>query len=99
MKHLSIILLLLIALCMPAKANDKMAHLGISYATNTFFYGFYHKAFQLKTHEAIIMSTMTTLLLGATWEMTGTTRPDEKDLIYNAVGTGLSVGTILFFQF
>lgn len=84
--------------------TDKSAHLATSYMLNTAFYGFYHKAFRMPRPEALIFSAFTTLAIGFTKEAMdaierGDERFDGKDMFYNVLGTGLSVGTVLVFDF
>jgi hypothetical protein len=106
MKYLILLCLLSTINYKPCYAleSDKAAHLGISYALNTAFYGFNKKALKMDTKNALLFSAFTTLALGFTKEMMdaverGDERFDSHDFFYDVLGTGLSVGTCLVFEF
>lgn len=97
-----VIAALLFALPAMAIETDKAAHLGTSYALQTFTYGMAHKAFKMDKIDSIVFSTVTVFMVGFTKEMLdgGKTRKvDLGDIGANAAGQALSIGTILMFDF
>ena len=92
----------------PAKVRaletDKAAHLGVSYALNTAFYGFNKKALHMDRTNALVFAAFYTLALGFTKEMMdaverGDERFNGQDMLFNTIGTGLSIGTCIMFEF
>ena len=83
------------------------AHMGASYAINTFMYGFSRKALHFDRTDALIFSAFTTLFVGAMWKVME--QPDvgstlngaefKTSMLRNALGVGLSAGTVLMFDF
>jgi hypothetical protein len=79
--------------------TDKYAHLGVAYATNTFLYGWMHKRMGMPTMASCIFSAAIVSFAGIVKEGFVDAHPDMDDMIANEVGIGLSVGTILLFNF
>lgn len=96
-------LIIVIALCVgltgQAIERDKAAHFGVSYALQTWMYGFSRKAFRLNKTEALIFSVFTTLTVTTAVEYLPGQTFDTGDIKANALGIGASVGTILMFDF
>lgn len=98
-RSLATILTLSLLTCPRAWADsDKAAHLGVSYMINTASYGIYRRAFGLNQGDALWMSMATTMLIGLTKEALDA-KPDGHDVFANGIGTVLSVGTVLVFDF
>lgn len=100
---LALVLLTALALLLPSNAlasdgTDKAAHLGVSYAINTISYGLVKGAFRLDRTQALVVSAFTTLLVGAVKESMDRDF-DAGDMGHNILGTALSVGTVLVFEF
>lgn len=92
---------LLLSLFSPvAKAieTDKAAHFGISYAAQTFTYGFAKKALRLNKTEALIFSAFAVLVISTAKEYTDS-RVDGRDILANSLGTAAASATILMFDF
>lgn len=90
-----------------SKDNEKfvhaVAHISASYAINTFSYGFCHNVLRMPKLDSIVVSTVFTLLVGASYkiiEAEGTIPRDfKRSMTYNAIGTAAGVGTIVSFGF
>lgn len=93
-----------------AESDDQAhvaAHLGVSYALNTFTYGFATRALHFNRRDALIFSAVSTLMIGAMWEVVeagpgpnpGFGDNFKRSMLRNALGTGLSAGTVLMFDF
>jgi len=108
--------LLLIHFCHQAKAESGYTlvpnsalqsqhdwdHIGISYAIQTFNYGFAKKALRFDTVDSFIFSLFMTTAITTMYGVmeTGPGQPfPTHDLGTNALGAVLSVGTCLFFDF
>ena len=91
---------LLLALFNPmAKADtDSAAHFGVSYAAQTFMYGFARKGLRLTKTEALIFSAFTVLVLTTAKEYTDPF-VDGRDIKHNAIGIATASATILMFDF
>lgn len=78
------------------------AHVGASYAINTFSYGLWSRAFKCSRTDAVILAAVTTFMIGAIYKGVefGTT-PAEVSTAFerNLIGIGLSAGTIFLFSF
>jgi len=95
-------LLVIAALCagLTAQAEtDKAAHFGVSYALQTWGYGFSKKALRLSKTEAIIFSVFTSLIVTTAVEYMPGNRFDGRDILANTLGIGAATGTILMFDF
>lgn len=98
-------LILIIAICLGMEARavetDKAAHFGISYAFQTFTYGFSRKAFRLDKTDAMVFSIFTSIVLTTAAEYMGgpESRFDGNDIKANVLGIGAASGTILMFDF
>ena len=82
------------------------AHVGASYAINTFTYGLARKGFHFEKTDSLIFAAFTTLVVGAMWKVleSNSLQPingsDFKTSMFrNALGTGLSAGTMIMFDF
>lgn len=83
------------------------AHLGVSYAINTLVYGACTKAGGMSRTSGLIFAAMTTLAVGALYKMSesaSTNKPMDgaefrTSMFRNALGVGLSAGTVLMFEF
>lgn len=117
----NLILVLVAALIMsiwasPARAEQGLsdqdevhlaAHIGASYAINTFTYGIATRAFHFERNDALIFSAASTLIIGAMWkilESGASTNPNfgqdfKTSMVRNAAGVALSAGTVLMFKF
>ena len=99
------IALILAGLSTPAKADtDSATHFGVSYALQTTFYGFNRRALRLERVPALGFAAFTTLAIGFTKEYLdalerGDERIDGRDMLYNMLGMGASIGTCLIFEF
>lgn len=95
-------LLMIAALCagLTARAEtDKLAHFGVSYALQTWTYGFSKKALRLTKTEAMIFSVFTSLIVTTAAEYTYGNRFDGRDILANSLGIGAASATILMFDF
>lgn len=99
MGKLLIIALLLGALTSQAAETDKVAHFGVSYALQTWMYGFSKKAFRLKKTDAMIFATFTTLIVTTAAEYMPGQKFDSKDILANGIGAATANITILMFDF
>lgn len=102
MVRLIVIALLLNGLTAKAEVEtDKAAHFGVSYAAHTLVYGLSKKAFRMKRTDALIFSLFTTILVTTAAEYMGgpKSRVDGGDIKANILGSALSAGTILMFDF
>lgn len=100
MKYL---LIMLIGLNCVALDVDKSAHMGTSYILNTTFYGINKKVLKMDTANALLFSAFTTLAIGAIKESIDAIEKNKEydggDMMYNALGVGLSIGTVYIFEF
>jgi hypothetical protein len=82
----------------PARANDKAAHLGVSYALTTLGYGLFKTAGMPQTPAAIFSAVFVSFggILKEGWVDTNS---DEADMYYNTAGSVLAIGTIFVFDF
>lgn len=96
-------LVMLIALCVSLNSQaierDKAAHFGVSYALQTWGYGFSKKALRLSKTEAIIFSVFTSLIVTTAVEYMPGNQFDGRDILANTLGIGAATGTILMFDF
>lgn len=96
MRYLAI-LAFFVSLNAQAIDTDKAAHLGLSYMATTLTYG----AFKAMGVENKVVSTVFAgSLVGmvTTMKEVADKKRDDGDLAHNALGIGLSVGTILVFD-
>lgn len=93
-----IILALLLTQTSQAIETDKAAHFGISYAANTFAYGWYKNAFRMDKKTSKIFAAFTTIMFTTAAEYMDS-RVDGGDIAANVLGTAASTGTILMFDF
>lgn len=82
------------------------AHLGVSYAINTFAYGISTRAFHFDRTDALIFSAVITLVGGMAYKVLADADSDpnfgtslKQSMLWNSLGVGLSAGTILMFNF
>lgn len=83
------------------------AHIGMSYAINTFTYGIATRAFRFERNDALVFSAASTLIIGAMWKLLesgAATNPNfgqdfKTSMVRNAAGVALSAGTVLMFKF
>jgi VanZ family protein len=99
MGKLLIITALCVGLTAQAVETDKAAHFGVSYAFQTWMYGFSKKAFRLKKTEALIFATFTTLIVTTAAEYMPGNKFDSKDILANGIGAATASATILMFDF
>ncbi|NBW11480.1 MAG: hypothetical protein EBR82_25965 [Caulobacteraceae bacterium] len=99
MGKLLIIAALCVGLTAQAVETDKAAHFGVSYAFQTWMYGFSKKAFRLKKTDAIILATFTTLIVTTAAEYMPGQTFDSKDILANGIGAATANITILMFDF
>lgn len=107
MKTLVVMLTIALALvCARIKADDSetvhaTAHIGASYALNTFLYGFNKRALTLSGGDAIIFSSFETFLIGMSyeWLTLNSTLHINKALGQNALGIIFSTGSIVIWRF
>lgn len=96
MRYLTI-LTLFVSLNAQAVDTDKAAHLGISYMATTLTYGSF-KA--MGVDNKVVGSIFAGTLVGmvTTMKELADKKRDDGDFAHNALGIGLSVGTILVFD-
>jgi hypothetical protein len=107
MKRLLVIFLLLSLATGPVRADDAYEsahtwdHIGISFALQTFLYGFANQALTLDKPDSLVFSAVLTFALGFTYSyMQALNRNDVggerlcKDVLLNGLGQGLAVGNI-----
>lgn len=94
---------LALALLWPAPAQaesvDKAAHFGVSYALQTWSYGFSRKGLRLPRTQAHVFAFALTAFAGLAWEVAGSGRPDPADVLANTLGSGAAMLTIEMFDF
>jgi hypothetical protein len=83
-------------------STDKIAHIGVSYAIQDVNYAIWSAIAPEHKEDALVMSVLTSALVGITKEMMDASKPggkfDKKDLAADMLGIGLSVGTTLVFR-
>ena len=103
MSKLLIVLTLIMSL--QARADtDSAAHFGMSYAASTFMWGITRKGFGMDNKNAMLFTAFTVLAAGLTKEALdaierGDEHLDARDMLYNTLGVGASIGTCLIFDF
>jgi len=99
MGKLAIVIALCVGLTGQAIERDKAAHFGVSYALQTWGYGFSKKALRLNKTEALIFSVFTVLIVTTAVEYMPGNTFDSKDILANGIGVGAASATILMFDF
>lgn len=92
-------LLILLSALTGRAETDKVAHFGVSYALQTWTYGFSKKALRLTKGEALIFAAFTTVVITTVAEYMPGNRFDSKDILANGIGVGAASATILMFDF
>lgn len=99
MGKLVIVIALCVGLTSQATETDKVAHFGVSYAAQSWMYGFSKKALRLNKTEALIFAAFTTLVITTAVEYMPGNKFDSKDILANGIGVGAASATILMFDF
>ena len=99
MKNLIIKLFLFLSFNVHAIETDKAAHLGISYALTTFTYGFLHKTVGMPVLASSIFAATIVTFGTLCKEGMSDSKMDMDDMKANGIGIGLSIGTVLLFNF
>ena len=76
-------------------------HFGTSFAINTIMYGLAKKAFKMERRHAVLFSVMSTFMITTVYSLAGNNQAErvKQDLLYNAIGIGLSAGATFVFEF
>lgn len=92
--------------CAEEMTHDQLihfsAHFGMSYAINTIMYGSYSRLLHLDKTDSLILSGITTLLVGFAYkavETNSTSGNFRTSMFQNSVGVGASALTIVIFDF
>ncbi len=95
--RLFLILSFFVTLNASAIDTDKAAHLGVAYMATTMSYGMF-KGLGMENRAVSSLFAATLVGMVSTMKELGDKRADGGDIAHNALGIGLSVGTIWAFE-
>jgi len=98
MKRLIIVLSFLISSPGFGIGTDKVAHFGTSFMMQTVGYGLVKKLITEDRFEAVVLTAVIVLGIGAFKEMWDSP-PDANDILANTIGVGTAIGATFVFEF
>lgn len=99
MKKFILIVLIFATTSISAIETDKVAHLSTSFLLTTITYGFIRKTLGAPQTPSVIFSSAIVGFGALCKEGMTNSKMDANDMLYDGLGVGLSIGTVLIFNF